>query len=257
MRGKLYGALVLICALGGMLSADLAAAQSINSVLQAEGQRIKRAQQYQSQIDKIAKATRAKFDETQKVLKDIDGLVVYNKVQQNLIDDQNQKLRDLHDSMDKVSVIERQVYPLMTQMIDGLQKFIELDVPFLKQRRLARVAMLRHLINRSDVTTAEKFRNVMQAWQDEVDYGNTSEMYKGEVTVKGETLFVNFLRVGRVALLYMTPDGRHAGMWNKDTHSWQPISSEYLDSIRKGFDVIKGNGTPQVFMIPVPAPEEG
>ena len=87
MRGKLYGALVLICALGGMLSADLAAGQSINGVLQAEGQRIKRAQQYQGQIDKVAKATRAKFDQTQKVLKDIDGLVVYNKVQQNLIDD--------------------------------------------------------------------------------------------------------------------------------------------------------------------------
>lgn len=257
MRGKPYRALLLVCALGGMLSADLAFGQSVDSILKAENQRIKQAQQYQDQIDKLAKETRSKFDDYQKVLKDIDGLVVYNKVQQNLINNQNQKLADLHDSMDKVSVIERQILPLMTHMIDGLQQFVELDVPFLKKQRLAQVESLRELLNRADVTTAEKFRNVMEAWQDEIDYGNTSEMYKGEVTVKGQTLSVNLLRIGRIALVYMTPDGQRAGMWNKDTRSWQPLGREYLNSIRKGFEVVKGNGTPQMFMIPVPAPEEG
>lgn len=257
MRGKPYGALLLVCALGGMLSANLAVGQSIDGVLKAEQQRIKQAQKYQDQIDKIAKQTRAKFDDYQKVLKDIDGLVVYNKVQQNLINNQNQKLADLHDSMEKVSVIERQILPLMTHMIDGLQQFVELDVPFLKKQRLAEVESLRQLINRADVTTAEKFRNVMQAWQDEIDYGRTSETYKGEVTVKGQTLSVNFLRIGRLALVYMTPDGSRAGMWNKDTRSWQPLGREYLKSIRKGFNVVNQNGNPQMFMIPVPAPEEG
>lgn len=257
MRGKRHGALLLIGALSGVLSASLAVGQSVNDVLQAEQKRIKQAQAEQDQIDKIAAQTRSKFDEYQRVLKDIDGLVVYNNVQQNLIDDQNQQLDDLRSSIDEVSVIERQILPLMIRMISGLQQFVELDVPFLKDEREERVASLRELVNRSDVTTAEKFRNVMEAWQIEIDYGRTAETYTAELSLNGAEREVNFLRIGRVALLYLTPDGKTAGVWDQASRSWQPLSGDYIDSIRKGLEVVRQTGQPEMFMIPVPAPEEG
>lgn len=257
MRGKRHGALLLFSALGGSLFAGLAVGQTVDDIIKAEQSRIQQAQAEQDQIDKIAQQTRSKFDEYQKVLKDIDGLVVYNNVQQNLIDDQNAQLNDLRESIDEVSVIERQILPLMTRMITGLQQFIELDVPFLKAEREDRVAQLRSLVNRSDVTTAEKFRNVMEAWQTEIDYGSTNETYTDELTIDGRTREVNFLRIGRIALLYMTPDAKSVGVWDQKNRSWQQLDSDYIDPIRKGFEVVRQTGTPEMFMIPVPAPEEG
>src|SRR5690606_10085843 len=125
----------------------------------------------QRQIDQIAEQTRQRFNEYQILSKEIDGLRLYNDLMQARVDDQERQLRELRESIDTVTVIERQVTPLMVRMIDGLEKFIELDVPFRLEERRARVASLRALLGRSDVTTAEQFRNVMQAWQIENDYG--------------------------------------------------------------------------------------
>jgi hypothetical protein len=256
MRGKPKNAALLISVFAGMLAANLAWGQ-VSAIISAEGRRIQQAQQAQDQIDGIVATTRARFDEYQGLLKEIDGLVVYNTLLQSQIDDQNRQLDNLRTSIDNVTVVERQILPLMTRMITGLEQFIELDMPFLLDERRARIATLKTLLNRSDVTAAEQFRNVIEAWQIEVnDYGGNSETYTAAMEIGGTMREVEFLKIGRIALVYLTPDGRTAGAWDQRTREWVQLDSSYNDQIRLGIEAVRTN-SPALFTIPVAPPEEG
>jgi Protein of unknown function (DUF3450) len=256
MRGKPGSALLLLGTLGAILATRMAAGQAVQQIVTAEERRIQQAQEAQDRVDAIVERTRSKIDEYRGVMKEVDGLVVYNTLLDRQIADQNQELSDLRASIDQVTVIERQILPLMTRMIDGLEQFVALDVPFLVERRTARVASLKALLERADVTTAEQFRNVMQAWQDEDDYGRTIEAYTGVLEINGVNREVQFLRVGRVALIYQTPDGELAGAWDQKARQWTPVGSEYRDSIRLGLRIARSQAAPDLLVLPIAAPEE-
>jgi Protein of unknown function (DUF3450) len=251
MTWKRSGAIAL--AGSSVLLASLAHAQ-VPAIIDAEQARIEQAQKDQQQIDAIVKTTRARFDEWQGLLKEIENYRAYNDGLQARVDEQNRVLRELAESIDQVTVIERQIVPLMTRMIDGLEKFIELDAPFLLEERRARVARLRNLLTRNDVTTATQFRNVLEAWQIENDYGRFPETYTDVIHVDGKDREVSILKIGRVALIYLTPDRRSAGFWDKRTREWVPLDDSFLPGIETGLGVISSSA-PEMFVIPI-APAE-
>ncbi len=260
MRARAIGAaLIAGAAIGTFVVSNAARAQSVDAILEAEAERIERRQQRQEQIDQIASEMRRFFDERQRVLKDLEGIQIHNRMMQARVDDQNRTLADLRSSIDRVTEVERQILPLMTRMIAGLERFIENDVPFLLDERLANVERLRSLLDRADVTAASQFRNVLEAWQIEMtDYGQQSETYTGEIDVVDGTMRqVDFLRIGRVAFMYVTPDDRIAAAWNKETESWERLPESYVTPIRTAIDVLEGEITPRMFTIPVLPPEEG
>jgi hypothetical protein len=154
-------------------------------------------------------------------------------------------------------VINRQIVPIMTQMIDGLEQFVDLDVPFLLDKRQERVARLQELMERDDVTVAEKFRKVTEAYQIENDYGSTIESYKGTLTIDDSTRELDFLRVGRIALMYQSPDGKLSGAWDQQNRQWQALGSEYRNQIKFGLKIAKKQVAPDLALLPVQAPEAG
>lgn len=260
MRRRSIGAVLITgAALGALGVSSPARAQSVDDILEAELQRIEEARAAQDRIDDIASETRSLFDERQRVLKDLEGIQIYNRMMQARVDEQERQLADLRSSINRVTEVERQVLPLMTRMISGLERFIENDVPFLLDERRERVEELRSLLSRSDVSAAEQFRFVLQAWQIEMtDYGASSEVYTDEIEVVDGTMReVQFLRIGRIALMYVTPDGSIAAAWNKETESWEELPSEYVSAIETGIDVLESSVTPRLFSIPVLPPEEG
>ncbi len=257
MTGKPRTSLLVLAGLCGSLLGGVAAAQSVSGLIDTERTRIQRAQGQQDEIDGIVSTTRSRFDEYQAVLREIEGLEVYNNLLQAQIDDQNAQLDELRASIDQVSVIERQMLPLMTRMIASLELFIEADMPFLLDERRERVAFLKELISRSDVSAAEQFRNVMDAWQREMgDYGSSSEVYDERIEVGGVSREVQILRIGRIAMLYLTPDGSQAGAWDQQTQQWVQLDAVYNDEIRTGIEAVE-SGAPALFTVPVASPEEG
>ena len=54
----------------------------------------------------------------------------------------------------RISSLTRSVMPLMFKMIDALDTFVELDVPFLIDERRQRVQGLRTLMNHPDASPA-------------------------------------------------------------------------------------------------------
>ena len=248
---------LLISTIGAIFTAEMVAGQAVDQIVAAEQRRIQQAQAAQDNIDQVVDQTRDLTEEYRSVMKEVDGLVVYNTLLDRQIADQNQELDNLRTSIDSVTVIERQILPLLTRMIEGLERFVALDMPFLEQERTARVATLQTLLGRADVTAAEKFRVVMEAWQIENEFGRTIEAYTGELEIGGTNREVDFLRVGRVALLYQTPDGVNSGAWDQANRQWVGVGNEFRNAIRQGLRLARGQVGPDLLLLPIAAPEEG
>ncbi|MAI37836.1 DUF3450 domain-containing protein [Alteromonas sp.] len=205
----------------------------------------------QEKINGITDQIDSKLQQFKTLMKEIEGLEVYNTQLRKQINSQNQEMDDLNAAIDEVSVVERQITPLMMRMIDGLAQFIELDMPFLPEERANRVADLRAMMDRADVATSEKFRRVMEAFQVEMDYGRTMEAYSGLHSINGQERDVEFLRLGRTALIYQTRDASMQGVWNKQTRQWEELDSSYRTQITKGLRMAKKQLAPDLLMLPV------
>ncbi|GBL06305.1 DUF3450 domain-containing protein [Glaciecola sp. KUL10] len=205
----------------------------------------------QNKIDNITDQIGDKLTQFRTLSKEIEGLEVYNGQLQRQIASQQQEMADLNAAIDEVSVIERQITPLMLNMIEGLRQFIELDLPFLAEERANRVIDLQALMDRADIAPSEKFRRVMEAYQVEMDYGRTIEAYPGLKDLGGEERSVEFLRIGRTALIYQTRDGSQQGVWNKQTRQWEELDSSYKTQIAKGLRIAKKQLAPDLLMVPV------
>jgi hypothetical protein len=229
-------------------------AQTVDQVLQADQRRLNLAQQSQERINNIVEGTRSLEDQFRAINKEIDGLKVYNRLMRAQVDGQQATLDDISLSMDRVDVINRQIFPLMERMIDGLEQSIALDVPFLMEERTSRMEELKAIMERSDVTVAEKFRKVMEAYQIENDYGTSSEHYTQSLTIDGATRSFNMLRIGRIGLFFQSDDTKVTGRWNNQIRDWE-VDNSARNDVRKGLRMARQLIAPELIVIPVDAPE--
>ena len=243
-------ATVLIVASGSVF------AQSVDQVLQAELRRLNLAQQSQERINNIVEGTRSLEDDYRAINKEIDGLRVYNRLMVAQTEGQQAVLADIGLSMDQVDVINRQIFPLMERMIDGLEQSITLDIPFLMKERNDRLNGLKDIMERSDVSVAEKFRKVMEAYQIENDYGSTIETYKETLTLAdGTTRDYNMLRIGRVGLYFQSEDSNITGRWDNESRDWV-LDNGARNEVRKGLRIANQLIAPELLLLPVDAATE-
>ena len=255
-RLKKVGVAVLVSVgtLGGAIAATQA--DTLDSILAVGKSKNDAARKSQTTIDRLADETRDLLSEYKTVTKQVDGLKVYNARLQRQIDNQLARIEEIDDSIDQVTVISRQMTPLVIRMIDGLQKFVELDVPFSMEERQQRISFLRANLDRSDVTVAEKFRQVLEAYKIENEYGRKIDASKGSVEIDDVERDVNFLRVGRVAYLYQTTDTELSGAWDQSSRSWVPLDrGEYRNAIMKGLRIARKEASIDLMNLPVAAPE--
>ena len=223
----------------------------LNPVIDEAAKINESAAKSQEKINGITDQIDSKLQQFKTLTKEIEGLDVYNTQLRKQINSQEQEMDDLNAAIDEVSVVERQITPLMMRMIDGMEQFIALDVPFLPEERKNRVMDLKAMMDRADVAASEKFRRVMEAYQVEMDYGRTMEAYSGLHTINGQERDVEFLRLGRTALIYQTRDASSQGVWNKQTRQWEELNSSYRTQITKGLRMAKKQLAPDLLMLPV------
>jgi len=232
-------------------------AQTVDDVLVADAKRLQLAQASQERINERVQGTRTITDQYRAINKEIDGLKVYNRLMAAQVQGQEATLADIKISMDQVDVINRQIFPLMERMIDGLEQSVSLDIPFLLEERINRVDVLKETLARSDVSVAEKFRKVMEAYQIELDYGSSAEFYKQSLNL-GEDYGVrdyNMLRIGRIGLYFQSDNSDITGMWDANVGDWV-IDDDHRNEIRKGLRMARQLIAPELMLIPLPAAEE-
>lgn len=231
-------------------------AQSVDDAIDAARELPPQAAQAQQEINQIDDATTRLFDEYQVVAKQVEGLKVYNAQLQLQIDDQDRQIENLDRSIDEASIMGVQVAPVMVEMIESLKQFIELDLPFHLDVRRDSVARLEDNLGRSDITSAEKFRQILEVFKIETDYGLNIETYTDTIVISGTELDVNIFRVGRIALIYQTLDEAVTGAWNSQTNSWETLDSgQYKNSVAQGIRVAKKQAAIDILSLPVAAPQ--
>jgi len=250
----LIAALVTAGALGGSVAA--VQATTLDSILAVGKSKNNAARNSQVKIDRLADETRDLLSDYKTVIKQVDGLKVYNTRLQRQIDNQLVSLATIDENIDNSTVIARQMTPLVIRMLDGLEQFVELDVPFEEKERLKRVQGLRSSLDRADVSVAEKFRAVLEAYNIELQYGRGMDTYRGSIEIGGNEREVDFLRMGRIALAYQTTDGALSGAWDNTTRSWVELpSGDYNSAIRKGIRISKKQASMELLKMPIAAPE--
>jgi hypothetical protein len=211
----------------------------------------------QTVVSDLSDETQNLLGQYRLVLQQTDRLIAYNDYVERLIVDQETQITDIRKQLDQFALIERGIVPLMLDSIDTLDKFIDLDVPFLLEERKARVARLRTIMNLSDVTVSEKYRQIMDAYQIETTYGRDIEAYTGLLEIGGISRQVDFLRIGRTSLTYQTPDQEETGFWNKQDRQWEKLPNKYQNYVTQGLRVARKQVTPNLLELPIEAPGEG
>ncbi|MCF6287950.1 MAG: DUF3450 domain-containing protein [Proteobacteria bacterium] len=227
----------------------------IDGVISTGAEKVKDAQKSQAKVDKIVDSSQARLVEYRSLLKQVDGLKVYNQQLSTQIQSQLQLIVKFESSTAQVALIERQMLPLIIKMVASLKEFVDLDLPFHEQERAERILFLEENIEKSEVDISEKFRQVLEVYQIENEYGRKMDSYSAIITVNGQEQDVNVLRVGRIALVAQTKDTKLSAVYDKTTKTWVELdNTTYRNSIKNGIKMARQQASIGVMRLPISAP---
>jgi vacuolar-type H+-ATPase subunit I/STV1 len=246
-------ALVLASAIAALLTATPASTQTakVNGVISEQVKTEEAARASQKRVEQLDEETTKMLADYRQMLAESTSLKSYNEQLAAQVKSQDEQVADMTQQLGQIETTSREVLPMMDKMLATLDQFVKLDVPFLIEERTNRVAQLKDMMTRADVSTSEKYRRIVEAYQIEMEYGRTIEAYQGKVGDKT----VDFLRAGRVSLMYQTLDGNETGYWDAKQKTWKK-DDDYGDAIRAGLKVAKKQAAPDFVTVAVPAPKE-
>jgi hypothetical protein len=165
---------------------------------------------------------------------------------------QQQQLRArLQESMTSVRETRMELLPMMKEMVAVLTAFVGNDIPFLWQERQLRLTELKRLLADANVSVADKYRRILEAYQIETEYGDTIETWQAQLPLADSEKTVQLVRVGRVALYYLTPDQHTAGYWDNSTRTWLILPDSWLPKVKQAYAVADNKTVPTLLALPL------
>jgi len=242
---QLYGLLTALALVGmsALASAQGTASKAIDETLTAN--RASRASQ--QRIDQLDSQTRAMLERYLSASWQSQQLVAYAQQLEEQVSSLDAQSAGIQRQLGELERTERELSPLLTRMIEGLEKFIALDAPFLSVERRERVQALRKLNANPAEDRAEKFKKALEAWQIEAEYGRSLGVEQGEIDERK----VHVLRVGRAALYYLSMDGKRCGIWDSSSKTWTVLPQKYASQIRLGLRMARETAAPDLLRLPV------
>lgn len=226
----------------------LAQNDPVTRAVEATQQTQRAAAASQRKVDQLDDQTRALLERYRAANWQAQQLTVYAGQLDQLLSSQQAELESLQRQIVEMDRIEEQLLPLMLRMLDSLEQFVKLDLPFLEQERSERLASLRRTLADPEVGGAERFRRILEAYQIENEYGRTLGAERTEVDGR----VVDVLRVGRTALFALGLDGGEALRWDADARRWLPLERRYIGQVRQGLKIAREVATAELLVLPMP-----
>jgi len=234
----------------------LFAQQAVEDALSAQNASLQTSVDVQARIDTLDDETRDLLFEFRSTMSQVEDLNAYNDQLEQLVATQRVEVADYERQFQEIEITKRRILPLIVRMIEVLDEFVAIDIPYLETERGMRIAELKKLMARPEVLTSEKYRRVTEAYQIELEYGHTIEAYEGEMTFNDETRTVAFLRFGRLGLYYMTLDGLEIGYWDNSRDDWIVLDDEFRQPLDRAIRIARKQLPPDLIRLPIPAPED-
>jgi len=236
-----------------------ALAQQLDTAVSAAEQATEEAAASQARIDNLANQTGDLFREYRATLQRIDSQQLFVEQQRVYLRSQESEIADLERQITEVGDVLRNLLPMQVQMINELAAFVDADIPFKRPERLARIARLRTYMDDPSISPAERYRQIVEAFQIEADAGRFLDTWSApfiedplsDADPDPDAPTVDYLLIGRVAFVYMTQDESQMGIWNEQSGAWTPLPSSFRLDIRSAIRMAKEVTSPDVFMAPV------
>ena len=240
----------------GVIAAALIAGLAIpaqaqlRQALDVGEQATRRAEQVQNQINQLDDERTDMVREYRTLLQRRDAADLYAKQQELVVASQREEITSLTEQLGSIDDITAQTVPMLLSMVDDLQAFVAADLPFKSVERSARMDALDGIMAQPDVTPAEQYRLIMEAYQAEMEYGRTISTWQEEIDIDGNPTTVDMFLYGRVALVYLTPNGK-AATYNRATGSWEALPGKYVADIQKAIRVAQAKAQQEVLFAPI------
>ena len=163
---------------------------------------------------------------------DADSLERFNAQSQEQVRSQEEEIASIEQQLLDIETTNREVQPLMQQMVDTLARFVELDVPFLLEERTTRVQNLKDIMDRADVTDLREVPPDPRGVSDRARVRPHVSAYEGRLGTGADARTVEFAQLGRVSLMYRTLDGSETGYWDANQKTW--VVDESYQRSRRG-----------------------
>jgi hypothetical protein len=247
-------ALVLGSAAAMLVALSAPAFAQFSSALNESEATAKEAKASQQRVDQLDEQTNSLINDYRANLKQLEAATRYNQSLNRNIVAQQRQLERLKLDIDNVSGLQRAMQPLMEDMLGALGEIVNADIPFNLDERQARVARLNAVMGDPNVSAAQRYRLIIEAYQIENEYGRTIGAYEGSIDDGGTLRTGEFLRVGRIALMFKTADDSTLKIWDKDQKAWVNLNKSYLPDVRLGLRMAKEQTAPGLLPVPVKAP---
>ncbi|MGH7820238.1 MAG: DUF3450 domain-containing protein [Candidatus Binatia bacterium] len=227
----------------------------LETIVQAQIAADKDAVESQKRINELDDQSREMLQKYNLLVAEAGSMTNYSDQLQLQVKDQNDAIASYNQQLIDIEHTAREVMPMMQRMLDQIDRFVELDLPFLLDERRGRIQKLKDTMGKADVAISEKYRRIVEAYQIELDFGRTLESYEGKLQGDPAGRTVTLLRIGRVALLYQTLDGEETGYWDAEQKAWM-VDNEYREAVKEGVKVATKQGAPELLEAPVSAPQD-
>lgn len=228
----------------------LPAQAQFREALNTGEQATRRAEQIQDQINQLDDQRSDMVREYRTLLQRRDAAELFAKQQELVVKSQEEEIASLTEQLGSIDDITAQTVPMLLSMVEDLKLFVAADLPFKQEERTARLEGLDGVMAAPNVNAAEQYRLIMEAYQAEMEYGRTIDTWQEEITIDGNPTTVDMFLYGRVAYVYLTPNGQ-AARYDRATGGWVDLPRSYVPDIQKAIRVAQGKAQQVVLFAPV------
>ena len=217
---------------------------------------LKEQQRVQEEVRTWSQEKRALVQEILSLRTEEKWLELQNEQYGAYVQQKEQAIARLKEQEEVARSLRKELEPYLVQVVDTLQAEVKSDLPFLGQERRDRLQFIDQSLTEYGVSLSERLRRVLEALSVEAGYGTSVEVTGREVKVQGTDTYAQVLRIGRVGLVYVTPDGQAAGMWNDRDQTWESLSPDAAREVQKAVDILQERRVAELVTLPLGRPGE-
>ncbi|MFV0478377.1 MAG: DUF3450 domain-containing protein [Parahaliea sp.] len=226
-------------------------AQTIQDSLNVVSSTNREAGHSQLKIDKLSRETRLLLEEYRNLQDSNEYQQAYTRELEHTNTTQLARIELLQQQIAQARITRQRILPLMRSMADALETFVVLDLPFHQEQRVSAILQLKQRLDNPELSVVARFRLLLEAYQLEQNYSASIEAWRDSLQLQGETVSVEYLRLGRAALYYQTLDGEHSGYWQQKNQSWLTLDKSHNRRLAQALRIARNQTAPQLLELPL------